>query len=191
MSEGIWAQDTLYDGCGTTKGCFGTPELCVESMSCDIVTTYLYITDLDAYQFELYGNVSDPTINYLAVGLSENGKMGEDSVVLCSTFNNEDHVDQYWTRGFPKSAKILDEPSLGILESTVAITDGAFYCSFVREAVTDIPNPYSEAITTFDLKANLYHLQVAAGPFDEAGLPKKHFEKRPSPEPIDLNEFSR
>jgi hypothetical protein len=70
--------DPIYDGCGDTKTCFGEPQNCVATKSCQ--TFSAVIVKGDRYIFEMK---SKQNAGYVAVGLSEDDKMGRDSVVEC------------------------------------------------------------------------------------------------------------
>lgn len=44
--------DSIYDGCGTEKLCFGMPRTCVSSRTCQLLSTIKRINDI-YYQFEM------------------------------------------------------------------------------------------------------------------------------------------
>ena len=62
----------MYDGCGTTVGCFADSDGCVASRSCETLVTYALRAD-GRYQLQLYGGHQAP--GYLAVGLSTDSVM--------------------------------------------------------------------------------------------------------------------
>ncbi|CAG0924334.1 unnamed protein product [Notodromas monacha] len=77
------ANDTaIYDGCGLSKGCFGSPEGCTEKRKCDKVVTYSTTSDGEAYRFELQGGVAELQNGdaYIAVGFSDDGCVVETEV---------------------------------------------------------------------------------------------------------------
>ncbi len=80
-------QDTFYVGCGDTKGCFGTPEGCLDTKTCDIAVTYTGNT-AGSYDFVLRG----PLNEFVAFGLSDDQVMSNDSVVACISFTDVDGV---------------------------------------------------------------------------------------------------
>lgn len=71
--------DSIYDGCGSTKGCFGFPDGCVSSQSCRAVAAAT--VEGEKYFFEMKSSFQNPA--YIAVGLSTDDKMGKDSVMEC------------------------------------------------------------------------------------------------------------
>merc|ERR1719481_2474295 len=75
----------IYDKCYEEKGCFGTPDNCVEKRNCDMLVTYTKVesTKKDGshlFKFELQGKTD---AKYTAVGLSDDNKMGDDNVMVC------------------------------------------------------------------------------------------------------------
>ena len=71
----------VYSGCGTTKGCVGETEGCVNAKNCTLLTTYQGSSKSD-YILEIYGILTQEN-NYIASALSLDDKMGEDSVMAC------------------------------------------------------------------------------------------------------------
>ena len=71
----------VYSGCGTTKGCVGETEGCVNAKNCTLLTTYQGSSKSD-YLLEIYGILTQEN-NYIASALSLDDKMGEDSVMAC------------------------------------------------------------------------------------------------------------
>jgi hypothetical protein len=71
-------EDVIYDGCGDTKTCFGSPENCVATKTCQ--TFSAVIVKGDRYIFEMK---SQRNAGYVALALSDDDKMGRDSVVEC------------------------------------------------------------------------------------------------------------
>lgn len=65
----------VYDGCGTTKGCYGTETNCTQSRSCKMLTTYRPMEGNSSfYEIEILGILRNPD-SYLAVGFSKDMKM--------------------------------------------------------------------------------------------------------------------
>lgn len=61
--------DPFYDGCGSTKNCFGTPDGCVQLKNCKAAVSVLVRGE--RYLFEIHAKNSV----YVAVGLSDDSKM--------------------------------------------------------------------------------------------------------------------
>lgn len=71
------AEDPFYNGCGEQKSCFGTPSGCIATRNCKaIVSTSVRG---EQYEFEL----KTQTGAYVAVGFSDDDKMGDDSTIEC------------------------------------------------------------------------------------------------------------
>lgn len=76
---------SVYDGCGQIKGCFGLPGgVCIEEKSCSALVTYA--VNGQHYEFELWA-VNAPADSFVAVGLSDDHIMGDDSVTECTIVN--------------------------------------------------------------------------------------------------------
>ena len=71
----------IYSGCGSTKGCVGETEGCVNTKNCTLLTTYQGNSESD-YVLEIYGILTQGN-DYVASALSLDDKMGEDSVMAC------------------------------------------------------------------------------------------------------------
>lgn len=105
--------DPIYEGCGQTKTCFGFPDGCVATKDCRTVTTS--IVSGERYEFELKSNGKD-NLAYVAVALSNDDKMGDDSVMECVPENGRVHAYTSWT---------LPRPNLGVTrQGIVSLNDG-------------------------------------------------------------------
>ena len=109
-----------YDGCNEDKGCFGLKEGCTSTSNCPAMVTYQYLEDSKQFQFKLHVKSVDSG-RYVAVGFSNDNKMGDDLVIFCST---EDGVSPQlsWNEG--KSNK-QGVQGLDLLQKiSVAAVDG-------------------------------------------------------------------
>jgi len=143
--------DPIYDGCGSKKTCFGFPSGCVESKSCTAVVSCL--VEGERYEFDMKAMNSV----YVAVGLSQDATMGDDSVVECvrgGTGGNSVNAYMSWNSGKNNGRLQFHD---GIALKNSSFVDGTIYCKFMREAVTKVEN------REFDLAKDKYHLLVAAG----------------------------
>lgn len=61
--------DPIYDGCDVEKNCFGSPDGCVESESCNAIATVL--AQGTNFIFEIKGRSE----GYVSLGLSRDDKM--------------------------------------------------------------------------------------------------------------------
>lgn len=143
------AEDPLYTGCGSTKNCFGTPAKCTETKNCLAMVTVLVRGE--RYLFELQARDS----KYVAVGLSEDSKMGEDSVVECTNEDGEIGLHMSWNSGKQNARQPMQEGAVQ-LESG-SIRDDVISCKFWREKTTVVEG------REFDLVNKPYNLLVAAG----------------------------
>ena len=61
----------FYEGCGTSKSCFGVPTGCWRTRDCLMLVTYN-----EELEFQLMGSIPDANEQgYIAVGLSRDGQM--------------------------------------------------------------------------------------------------------------------
>ncbi|XP_025420155.1 putative ferric-chelate reductase 1 homolog [Sipha flava] len=145
--------DPFYDDCGQTKTCFGSPDGCLEAQDCVAVTAVK--VEGTRYMFEMKAR----NAAYVAVGISEDQKMGGDSVVECVHENvGTNLVKAYTSWNVPnqKSNKRLSNQN-GIILLNSSFIDGTIYCNVVRDAVARVEG------TNFDLIRNKYYLLIAAG----------------------------
>jgi len=71
----------LYDGCGRQKTCFGFPDKCVSDKSCQLLASWR--KDNDEFEWELFSSSGQGS--YVALGLSDDKKMGDDLVMSCAS----------------------------------------------------------------------------------------------------------
>ena len=89
----------MYDGCDSVKGCLGLPGgSCVQDKSCSALVTFVQTNQ--RIQFELWA-INSPSDSFVAVGLSDDNKMGDDSVTECTVVNGR--VNVYMSRNEGKS----------------------------------------------------------------------------------------
>ncbi len=184
-----------YEGCGTSKGCVGNLDGCVDSQDCTYLLTYTAVEDENKYAFTLVV-VVDSDDEYAAVGWSLNGGSGsmeDDSVVACYPGEDieedmEDFVHMYWNvyhGSFP-----LEDERLGITSASGAKQDSYITCDFVRDAVTTIPDPEDDSLHTIDLNNTPYFVHFARGPLDNnTGLIDYHNERVTGEKLIDFTSY--
>lgn len=93
-------EDQFYNGCYSSKGCFGAPEGCVKTKNCKAVVATIVRGDRYEFEMKALGDAK-----YVAVGLSEDEKMGDDSVIECVREGNG--AKAYMSRTIPR-------PTLGV-----------------------------------------------------------------------------
>ncbi|XP_050523392.1 putative ferric-chelate reductase 1 homolog [Daktulosphaira vitifoliae] len=145
--------DPFYNECGETKNCFGLPEGCLTTQDCVAVTAVK--VDGIRYIFEMKAK----NAAYVAVGLSDDQKMGGDSVIECvheNTGSNQIKAYRSWNIQNQKNNKrVPNQNEITLLNASYV--DGTIYCSVFHEAVTTIEG------VKFDLIQNKYNLLLAAG----------------------------
>ena len=161
----------VYDECFQTKGCFGTPNGCIQSKNCKIVMTYAGVSDV-SFQFEI-GYPSTASTSYSAFALSDDDSMGDDSVMACIMNNGKIDVNMYWNTDKPLNSVILKDPYFGLSGISGTYKSGFVHCTFKREATTNIPVSENSTVK-FDLKSDKYFLLLATGGVDSYGTIQKH-----------------
>ncbi|MPC41817.1 putative ferric-chelate reductase 1 [Portunus trituberculatus] len=150
----------IYDDCGNSKGCFGFPAECETNKKCTMLVTYSKVSS--GYKFEIVGST---TTGYVAAGLSDDEKMGGDSVMAClasAGANSGPDVVMAFNNG--RNNEMLVEKKYGLSDIQAAVVNGQAYCTFVRDASTEISG------IVFDLDKDRFHLMVATGPVNPNGL---------------------
>ncbi|XP_068248554.1 putative ferric-chelate reductase 1 homolog isoform X1 [Palaemon carinicauda] len=142
----------IYLGCRVNKGCFGFPSGCIDAENCQMLATYAKVSS--GYKFEIMGDAANDA--YVAIGLSDDQKMGKDSVMACTSTNGQVDVLMGFNSG--KSNEILTDSKYGLSDIKTAGIDGRVYCSFIRQAMTEINN------IQYNLQDERYHLMLAKGP---------------------------
>ncbi|XP_020280985.1 putative ferric-chelate reductase 1 homolog isoform X2 [Pseudomyrmex gracilis] len=143
-------EDPFYTGCHTTKNCFGAPPGCIKTKNC--IAVVAVIVQGDQYHFEMQAREK---AKYVAVGLSDDKNMGDDSVVECTKENDEIALHMSWNSGKRNTRHTTPEGAVQLETGTVK--DDMIYCKFRRDKLTTLQG------RTYDLVNTPYHLLVAAG----------------------------
>ncbi len=85
----------IYSGCFTSKGCFGMPSGCESSGRCKVLAAYAPAED-GKFSMALHGRGFAPG-QYMALGLSRDGAMGDDLTLAC--LPGEGRVVAGWNDG--------------------------------------------------------------------------------------------
>lgn len=165
----------VYDECGNTKGCFGFPAECEASKKCTMLVTYSKVPS--GYKFEIMSNTVS---GYVAAGLSDDDKMGDDSVMACMASNSGADVVMGFNNG--RNNELLVESKYGLSEIQAAVVDGKTYCTFVRDPSTEISG------IVFDLDNDRFHLMLATGSANPNGL-SYHDKRTVSSGTVSLDSF--
>ncbi|XP_044263845.1 putative ferric-chelate reductase 1 homolog [Tribolium madens] len=145
--------DPFYEGCGVTKLCFGAPANCLNSKNCKAVVAVTVSGDKFEFEMKATGNAG-----WVGVGLSDDDKMGDDSVIECAKRGSNVAAFMSWTSGPPNygSAR-LNNPQLGIRLMNASIINDVLYCKVMRDERTKVKGKI------FDLANEKYHILVASG----------------------------
>ncbi|XP_043645680.1 putative ferric-chelate reductase 1 homolog isoform X3 [Drosophila teissieri] len=175
------SSDPIYNGCGQSKNCFGFPDGCVATKSCTSITVVTVRGDV--FEFEIQSDKGENQCAYVAVGLSDDAKMGDDLTTECVPENGRVNLYSSLTSASPYSAvrSSVNQNSARLLDAS--IVDGVIYCRVQRDAVTNVQG------RTFDLRNGKYHLLVASGTaLKENSVGYHDIGRLPSAQPISLAE---
>lgn len=139
----------MYEGCGSTKKCFGMPENCLPRRSCDAIVTI--VRHGSKFVFELIGKKS----NYVGVNLSERTDSSKRSVTECVLIHNRvklSHSPKYSGEEMNSMQRISKSDTVLLNSSFV---DGTIHCKFSIK--TDSNGMFH------DLKTTKYFLTLAIG----------------------------
>ncbi|XP_044737740.1 putative ferric-chelate reductase 1 homolog isoform X2 [Chrysoperla carnea] len=146
------SQDPFYNGCGDSKTCFGAPANCVEQRNCKAAVACT--VKGEQYEFELKSVQGA----YVAVGLSDDDKMGDDSTIEC--VRDATGLDAHMGYTVPRpnlNAFRLPNSKYGITIKNVSAVDGGIYCRVVRDAKTTVQGK------SYDLINDQFYIMIAAG----------------------------
>lgn len=144
-------ENPIYTGCGVSKACFGFPAKCRETKTCDALVTVSVRGS--KYVFEL----SSSSGGYVAVGLSDDASMGDDSVMECVVVGNRIGLYQSWN----KDKKNIRINNTGLQLKNFSFIDNNIYCQFERDERTIVE--MEGKTKEFDLLKNKYFLLLAKG----------------------------
>ncbi|RLU19579.1 hypothetical protein DMN91_008136 [Ooceraea biroi] len=143
-------EDPFYAGCHTTKNCFGAPAGCIKTKDC--IAVVAVIVRGDQYIFEMQARRN---AKYVAVGLSDDKNMGDDSVVECTNEGDEIALHMSWNTGKRNTRHATPEGAVQLESGTTK--DDVIHCRFRRDKLTVVHG------RTYDLVNTPYHLLVVAG----------------------------
>ncbi|XP_072276084.1 putative ferric-chelate reductase 1 isoform X2 [Pyxicephalus adspersus] len=164
--------------CGRQKFCLSEPANCNPNDSSCLFMSSSPSTDGNGYVFEL----SSSTLGYVAVGFSDDTKMGNDDVYICTKNSSGNIVVQHgFTTGYtaPKISSTVQIAPGSIVTSNV---NGVVKCSFITQNAISTQQRSSA-------NAN-YYVFLASGPSDANGQIQKHNTKPViSSTKVDLSSF--
>lgn len=155
--------ETLYGDCDTKKLCFGLPANCVASKSCRALFKSEYDRVASQLLMELHGVFAND-MQYFAVAISSDEKMGDDSVTECYKAT-DGTVKLRNSFNFGRSNQLDD---IAIRPDYASMENGVGSCQWRRRALT------SRHGKTFDLEHDKYYLLLAAGEISQTNDKKAY-----------------
>ena len=175
----------IYDSCYETKGCFGSESDCIRDKNCKIMTTYKKVSP-EEYEFEI-GFHSTSGSGYAAIALSDDDKMGDDSVMACIIDKDVTDINMYWNTESYNSVPLLDK-HLGLSNISKSYANGYAVCTFRRKAITQIPDD-NQNLIEFDINNSSYYLLLALGNIDSEGIIQHHDTTSKTSDSINLGTY--
>jgi len=153
----------IYEGCGTTKGCFGSSIQCIEEKNCDLVASYQPIGDKSHVRFELYADKSTNGNYYAALAFAQQPKMGSDLVIDCANYN--DRISAHKAENSPGriNQRLPDDGSLKLIIGIYS--EGRLYCQIDAQRQLNAKNTKN-----IDLIADKMYLLLAKGEAEESKI---------------------
>ncbi|OXA51165.1 putative ferric-chelate reductase 1 [Folsomia candida] len=155
---------TVYKACGESTGCFGFPDNCVARFlatqseanpkTCTILTSFAAVGERNVYTLVGRPSTDDSTTGYIALGMSDDVKMGQDSVVGCFINSGTPAIHRFYNPG--KSNTKAESPSLGLVSKSASLDDGYLFCEF-EQTDHDVPG------LGVKLRDSKYHYLLARG----------------------------
>lgn len=147
------------DGCGRSKGCYRNPSGCSAS-DCDALVTWR-----DERDHVLFQMTADSD-GWVAVGLSDDAKMGRDEVFECAFNKSKKKVEIRQSRNRDdRKDNVVVSSTLGFREAEGWVNDRRIWCTFKRDKVVrDQGKILSEK----------YHLLLTKGKVDQNGVKRMH-----------------
>ena len=172
-----------YEGCFSSKGCFGDSTDCVEKGDCKVLMTWDPLDDDAGFEFSLHGPATSDG-QYLAFGLSDDDKMADDLVFAC--LGND--VDVAWNK--PGRENVNGVTGVEVNSKKVVNEDGVKTCTFRvgKELNARVPGESSDR--KFDLDAPNYHVLVARGSFSGDEL-QIHTSRAATGDKVDLTKTQK
>ena len=173
-----------YQGCFVTKGCFGLgPSDCEKNGNCQLLASYT--PTANKFQILLRGAAISSN-NYLAVGISNDAKMGDDLVLACDV--TAKNMIPAWNVGGGARNNIIGLQGVDFTNVNITSADGVSYCYFEVDSVMSVTPPNDDPKRDFDLSDQRYHLLLALGPMQSGNL-GQHTQRIASGSPVDFKSF--
>ncbi|XP_043941542.1 putative ferric-chelate reductase 1 [Protopterus annectens] len=142
------------DGCSTSKFCFTSPSGCdpLSDSSCYFMSSAA--VDTDGLRIEISG----PSTGYMAVGFSDDQKMGSDDIYTCLHDNGRIIIQHSYSTGrSPPTVLTLNN----VDNITTSFNNGVIKCSFITR------NQISTQQRAF---TDMYYIFLAQGPVESGNI---------------------
>ncbi|KAM8930630.1 putative ferric-chelate reductase 1 [Pelodytes ibericus] len=144
--------------CGSEKFCLTNPEGCSpDSSNCYFMSS---VSSNDRYVIEISGSTS----GYVALGFSDDTRMGNDDVYICTKNSNGNISVQHAFNTGKNDPTVYDTNSAGYI--VTRYVNGVLQCSFITQIGIS-----TQARAT---SSSSYYLFLASGPSDANGKIMKH-----------------
>lgn len=166
--------------CGNTIGCFAK----CSGGQCDFIVSWNDTGEHVQFEMKKKFPALDPSDHWIAIGFSEDKRMGEDSVVECVRQDGFITVHQSFNH-VSKSNTRLKQSGLGLSDISGSYVDGIFVCRFTRKK--HLPDEKQ----IFDLNNDFYMFFASGEAID--GVKMRHSVRDlpvVSAEPVDLQKHS-
>ncbi|GAV06519.1 hypothetical protein RvY_16491 [Ramazzottius varieornatus] len=182
---------TVYNHCEGTRTCYGVPNNCVATKSCQQLLTYGVLAEgATSISMTLYGmppNEESGVKDYwIGFGTSSHGKMKDTAVVQCVRYP-DGRIDVLAGYNSPNTSlgqhgyELLMNKRLGVEKIGGSYQDGMLECSFTLDVVRNLT--VTQSYEVMDVHVDLtrpYYLQLGSGVLAEVasgvipGTHKKH-----------------
>ena len=166
---------SIYDDCFNSKGCFGLTAGCTEQNDCEVLFTYSEAPS-GGMIFTLHGFLDESV--YMAMGISQDAFMGNDSVTECFRVGPNVMARNSWNVG--KSNTLTVEAPRDRFSYTFA--NGLTSCSWTTQYVTEANGQ------RYDFQNNKYFILLAKGPVSNGRL-NYHSDRIATREAINFTVF--
>ncbi|XP_015930651.1 putative ferric-chelate reductase 1 homolog isoform X1 [Parasteatoda tepidariorum] len=167
---------SMYSSCFATKGCFGYPSGCIPRTDCEILLSY--VNRDDGIYFQMHGYLEPNT--YMAMGISTDSLMGDDTVTECFRQGSMVHARESWNNGGQKSNGHTRELPRSSYDGEYR--NGLTTCSWTERYIKDAYD------RSFNLANSTYYLLLAKGPITNGRI-GYHDGRIASQEPVNFKAF--
>ena len=156
------ASHLVYSGCDVTKTCYGLPSECQDWNDCDLMLAWQVggnTTILEMYRRDMADKVDNV---YVALGLSEDTRMGDDLVTSCVSHSGRVTVTSSWNSGhsnLPMGEKLSQ---VELLQGSHV--EGELYCRVrLDNYIGGRPPLAGSRHFHYELDRHAYHVLLAGG----------------------------